>query len=468
MQPNRFKLIMFISWYKNTIKILKDEPELWLAYMYGQQLSNVPQLISDKSRHRRLPAQLLKFSYSLLRTWRPFTSFDAHNTKYFVYAGTNNQIESLSSTVCALRAKNASITTLGSKNLLGLKEQNYQPLVFSTTDIIKTLVIVSIRGPLFYQQIKNIHPQAVNEWFVDLYRMYAYLVYFERVLRQLQPEFVITANDHSNANRCLLGVAHQLGIETVYLQHASVSNIFPALRVNHAFLDGQSALDSYLQCEKNQPDTNRQAPLPKVYLSGQKKPIVNIDKQGIKSIGIAINPLDDIDVAIEFANQLAAIGHHLIIRWHPRQSEHDIAKCRGAFVKNKYIALSDPKIEKVNDYLSRIIWLVAGNSSIHLEAALANVTSIYYELTPAHIYDYYGYVKNGLAIEANSVLQISNLIKDGISINDSAIPFIRYYSATYNTDWDGLEGQLVAEVLESYHEDRPIPIESLNYRDLII
>lgn len=462
---------MFISWYKSIKKFLKDEPELWLAYPYGQQLDNIPQLLESELHHRGLPTQLLKFSYTLMRTWRPFTSNGVpQDGSFFVFAGTSNQMDSLDSTIDTLKEKGAVVNVITHKGLLNGREQKerYIPLAFSSSDVLKALLLVMVRGPFLYRELKDLHPQAVNNWFDTFCSIYVYLAYFHRVLSKTKPRFVITANDHSITNRCMLTVAHQLGIETVYLQHASVTNIFPALRVNYAFLDGQCALDTYLQCEENQPNTDRQVPLPKVFLSGQKKSIANSAKQGIKSIGIAINPLDNIDIAIEFANQLAALEHHITIRWHPRQSEYDITKCRDAFAKNKDITLSDPKIEKVGDFLSRIIWLIAGNSSIHLEAALANVTSIYYELTPAHIYDYYGYVKNGLAIKADSVLQISNLIKDGISINDNAIDFIRYYSATYKTDWDGLEGQLVAEVLESYGENKPPPIKPLDYRDLLV
>ena len=115
---------------------------------------------------------------------------------------------------------------------------------------------------------------------------------------------MITSNDHNVPNRCMLAVAHHLGIKTVYLQHASVSPIFPALRVNYAFLDGQCALDIYRQCEPNQPNTNRNAPLPKVILSGQKKHVKRSEKSQSTLIGVAFNVLDDAEAGIAFINAL--------------------------------------------------------------------------------------------------------------------------------------------------------------------
>jgi len=453
---------MTIGWYKSIKAILKNEPELWLAYLHGQQLDNIPHLTESKPRYRGLPLQLLKFSYTLLRTWRPLTSSRVpQDGSYFFFAGTSNQMDSLDSTIDALREKGTVVTAIADKNLLNQQERKkrYIPLAFSTVDTLKAVLLLMVRGPFLYRELNKLHPQAVSWWFANFCLIYAYLAYFERVLPQIQPKFVITANDHNIPNRCMLAVAHQLGIETVYLQHASVSNIFPALRVNYAFLDGQCALDTYRQCEKNQPNTNRQIPVPKVFLSGQKKLIIKNDKNGIEVIGIALNSLDDIDVAIDFINQLADMEYKLIVRWHPGQAERDVRKYREKFAGNSRITLSEPKTEKVSDFLSRITWLVAGNSSIHLEAALAGVTSIYYEITPASIPDYYGYVKNGLAIEVSSVEEVSNLLKSDLSMSADSKEFVRYYSSTYQTNWEGLEGQLVAEILDCISNEKKTIID---------
>lgn len=455
---------MGIGWYKSIKKILKEEPELWLSYIHGQQLENVTHLTGIKPRYRGLPLQLMKFSYLLIKTWRPFSSNDIDNSaQYFFFAGTSNQMDSLDPTIDALREKGAVVTAIAFKDLLNRQErkERYIPLTFSTIDILKTVLLVTVRGPFLYKELKKLHPEAVSWWFSNFCLVYVYLVYFQRVLPQIQPRFVITANDHNVPNRCMLAVAHQLGIETVYLQHASVSNVFPALRVSYAFLDGQCGLDIYRQCEKNQPNTNRKVPIPEVFLSGQKKPIIKNSKEGIESIGVALNSLDDIDSAIGFISQLSDLGCSTVIRWHPGQAEHDIKKIRNLFEADSVVALSDPKQEPVSDFLSCINWLVAGNSSIHLEAALAGVQPFYYELTLASTSDYYGYVKNGLAIKVNSVDELNTLMRDELNtpnLKDS----IRYYSSTYQTEWEGQEGRIVATTLCSIVEGARVPIDPID------
>jgi len=455
---------MSIIWYKNIKAILKGEPELWLAYLQGQQLENLPHLTGKKSRYRGLSLQLFKFSYLLIRTWRPFSSNNInYNASYFFFAVTSNQIDSLNSTIDSLKKRGAVVIAVAPKNLINCpeREERYIPLILNSSDLLKTLFLVVRRGPSLYQELKKLHPEAVSGWYADFCLVYAYLCYFQRILSLTLPEFVVTANDHSVPNRCMIAVAHQLGIETAYLQHASVSKFFPALRVNYAFLDGQSALDTYRQCEKNQPDTDRQAPIPRIFLSGQKKSIIRNNDKTTECIGIALNSLDDIDIAIGFINQISDIGYNLSIRWHPAQTEYDIKKIRELSERESTIVLSDPKKEPVSSFLSHITWLVAGNSSIHLEAVLAGVSSVYYELTSVSNPDYYGYVENGLALEVNSVEELNNLVKCGVSISNESKNFIRYYSSTYQTEWEGREGELVAKTLESLREGKETPINSL-------
>ena len=149
---------------------------------------------------------------------------------------------------------------------------------------------------------------------------------------------------------------------------------------------------------------------------------------------------------------------HPRLRWHPGQAILDIKQYRVAFVSSERVSLSDPNIESISDFMAKIGWLIAGNSSIHLEAAIAGVMPIYYELTrPDHI-DYYGYVKHGVthsAASATEVLELIERTRHGHTQNAEAI---RYYSATYCTEWDGREGELVAECLQKLYLGEKLPV----------
>lgn len=439
-----------MGWYKDINAILEQEPETWLAYLYGQQLENIPHLTRTKPRFRGLVLRLCVYFLFLVRHFalRQPTGLKT-KADFVVFAGTANQMSSLEGTTNILKRNGKRVLEIGHGKLLHTDDQRdrYIPFSFNVPDIVKSLVLLGRHGASLYKDLQKKHPSAVQSYFNNFCSVYTYLVYFHRVLKKTKPDFVITSNDHNPPNRSLLAVAHYLGIKTVYLQHASVSNLFPALRADYAFLDGQCALDTYRECEKNQPETKRQAPTPKVLLTGQKKHLARSDKRNAAAIGVALNALDDSATAIRFVKELANAGQQVRVRWHPGQSERHVAQYLTVFSGIAQVQLSNPKTEPVSDFMANIRWLVAGNSSIHLEAALAGVTPIYYELTPPDNPDYYGYVRHGLAKRANSAAEIVALMAAGFGVEGPDVEAVRYYSATYLTEWDGSEGELVGEIL---------------------
>lgn len=455
-----------MSWFKNITSILRSEPETWLSYLHGQQLHNRPHFVREKPRYTGLVLQVAKFGATLLCDLRLKKQPELNGpTKFFVFAGTANQMRSLDQTIEALVTKGENVVAVGNPRLLTPEDHanGYVPFQLTLTDIFRALVLFSTRGWGLYRVLKEKHPVSVGWHFSTFCSVYTYLGYFYRVLSRTSPEFVITANDHTVPNRCMLAVAHHIGIKTVYLQHASVSNIFPALRVNYAFLDGQCALDTYRECEPNQPGTPRNVPVPEVILSGQKKHLKRMTGSNADAVGVALNALDDSEVAIEFIQALAAEGVNVRLRWHPGQAPRDTQAYRSVFEKNERVTLSDPKQETISDFMEHIGWLIAGNSSIHLEAALAGVMPIYYELTPPDLPDYYGYVKHGLAQPADSVEGVLELVRrtqDSHSPNEEAV---RYYSSTYLTEWDGREGELVAESLVRLSVGEELPVKAVSF-----
>jgi len=440
-----------MGWYKDINAILEQEPETWLAYLYGQQLENIPYLTRSKPKFMGWLLRLCAYCLFLARHFA-FLQPGASKIKadYVVFAGTANQMSSLEGTTDVLKEKGLRVVEVGHGKLLNTKDQQarYIPFSFTVLDIAKSLVLLLRNGPALYKELQRKHPASIQSYLDRFFSTYTYLVYFHRILRRTSPDYVITANDHNPANRSLLAVAHYLGIKTVYLQHASVSPLFPALRVDYAFLDGRCALDTYRECEKNQPAINRKVPMPKVLLTGQKKHLVRTDSIQSKAIGIALNVLDNTIAAIQLVKVLAEAGQELRVRWHPGQSERDIKQYMAAFNDISQVAVSNPETEPVSDFMAQIGWLVAGNSSIHLEAALAGIVPIYYELTPPDRSDYYGYVKRSLAKLARSHADIVDMVASAASFEERPdVDVVRYYSATYLTEWDGKEGELVAECL---------------------
>lgn len=447
-------------WYKRLKAILEGEPEWWLAYLHGQQIENLPVLTRKKPRFRGFILQIAKYFFILLRDLRFTQPVELEKqAKFFVFAGTSNQMSVLDDTIDRLMHGGQGVVAVANRKFLAYGEQKnrYAPFYLSLIDIMRAIALLVRRGPNLYRTLRAKHEISVGWHFATFCSVYSYLAYFYRVMLQVRPEFVITSNDHNVPNRCMLAVAHHLGIKTVYLQHASVSPVFPALRVNYAFLDGQCSLDTYRQCEPNQPNTNRNVPSPKVILSGQKKHIKRSTNRNNTVIGVALNALDNPLAGIQFVKDLVANGLCIRLRWHPGQIDRDTAQYRRVFSANKMVLLSDPRKEPISEFLGQVGWLIAGNSSIHLEAALAGVMPIYYEFTPADHPDYYGYVKYGLTKPAASVFEVVKFVEETQDSHSPNVDAVRYYSSTYLTEWDGKEGELVATCLQRLELGEVLP-----------
>ncbi|MCP3177408.1 hypothetical protein MJO47_09880 [Desulfuromonas sp. KJ2020] len=435
-------------------QILSREDETILAYLHGQKFQQIPSLRSQKPLLRGIFCRVLAFLYYLLKncvSWR--LDLNLEKVDYLVYAETSNQMDALASSLQELKHKNLKFVALGKVNLINndFRKKFYNPQRFNFLDAVSALILVFLRGNRLRRKLLHQGDKVLVTCFFDHFcKSYLYLAYFIRVLEKYQPLFVIGSNDHSVSNRCLYAAANFLGIKTVYMQHASVNNNFPALRFDYAFLDGMASLECYQRCEVNPPARKPGFPLPLVFLSGQKKQLLKyVHGNSRPFVGLAINTLDPSGAVIELVNFLVAHGTKIKLRWHPRQQIDVVEKIKIQFRKSPCVSLSDPAMEDVAQFLSQCHSLIAGNTSIHLEAELMGVKTFYYELAKNTFSDVYGYVAGGLTEKVSDLSCLLNLIETNntSSLRRPNAEVIRHYSASFNTCWEGREGELVVETL---------------------
>lgn len=434
--------------------ILRIEPEWCLHYLAGQKSAELKHL--HDVAPGRLKGPLLKTLWFIVRPWLKekklwSQSSPIEKAKYFVYACTGNQMKSLIGFVEALSEKGESCQFVSQDKLIAEHaiEEHCVPYAKTVSDVAVSQV-VAVLGFLRLNRGLSYLPDKIRDGqYSNFLSAYVYLAVFLRILREVRPEYVVVSNDHSPGPRCLVAAAHYLGIKTVYMQHASVCNIFPALRFNYAFLDGEKSLRVYEECENNSPADIKLYPKPVIFLSGQKKKLY-IEKNNLrKKIGIAINMLDSINNVVDVINKLTKNGFSILLRWHPNQSLDDIAKINTVFENNSKVGLSNPKSQDVSAFLGESSSLIAGNSSIHLEAAIMGVKTIYYEMAPSERPDYYGYVREGISVFAETIDDIFAFIYKNECANlEERYSAIKRYSETYGTIWHGREGELVAETLQ--------------------
>lgn len=437
-----------MSWLRELDEILNSEPETWLAYQLGQHLENMPHLSRVGPRRTGMFWQVVKLVFWLVKRTRirRFPAGKHDNAQYVFFADTLNQMNALDTTIDELSALGQNVVAICKSDYRNNKERKarYVKYHLGLADILAGLVLLTKRGPSLYRQLRNRNDVSVDWYFYQFCSCYFFLPFFYFMLRKLQPDIVITANDHNIANRCMLAAAHALNIKTAYLQHASVGELFPALRVNYAFLDGMSALETYRKCELNQPDQARDVPVPEVFLTGLKKKLRKPEGKR-EAVGVAVNVLDDAEKAVALVNKIVERGQRVCFRWHPGQHDDDVRYFRKHLSNTSGVMLSNPLQESVDAYLDKVKFVVAGNTSLLFEAAVSRVQPIYYELQPLDIKDVYGFVQHGLAHQVHSESELLELVSgEGAKINEEAV---RYYSRTFDTEWELHEGELVARSL---------------------
>jgi len=272
-------------------------------------------------------------------------------------------------------------------------------------------------------------------------------------LRCVSPSVVVVSNDHLTHTRTLVAAAKAVGIPTIYVQHASVTAQFPPLVFDYALLEGRDALTKYDRVSSDS----------KVFLIGMPKadsyhPYINT-RTHVKSVGICTNALVSVSCV---KTLLELLTQHctecaFTLRPHPRDANREggIWQKLAAQYNVRY---SDGRTEFAFDFLKEVDAIIAGDSSILLEAALLNVVPLYYDFSGEKQLDHYGYVQNGLA-EYHG--QPSDLVR---SLNQmvQSKPYVRrqakLYCATVDTSFDGHSAELGADLIRKIAYDQGVDL----------
>lgn len=281
----------------------------------------------------------------------------------------------------------------------------------------------------------------IKKYFTRLWSTYGYYHIAKEYLEQYQVKVLVVSSDQGEFHRCLLLRSKKLGIKSIYVQHASVAKGFPKLIASYSFLDGQESLDKYLFA--GQPEGE-------VVLSGGVRfdPIFQRykpkDIEQLRTIGIAINMLDDFQKVKSLCIHLLEHGFKLILRPHPRYGALDTA-----WLAAKGIAFSDPKTESSFDFISHIDLMVSNESAIHLDSALMRCPSVVYNFSNNPILDHYSYIKSGLVKVANDEQLLLEMTANPKSLLPSK-ETLQFYNASCGTASEGHLGEILAETIKNF------------------
>ncbi len=258
------------------------------------------------------------------------------------------------------------------------------------------------------------------------------------ILNNPHLKMIVLASDQNIENRSLIELAEKYKIKTLYVQHASVTKDFPTLPITYSFLDGQESFDKYDHGEEM---------TGKFILSGGARfdffyKYKNEEKK--YDVGIALNALDNME---KVSNLCKYIKKHyssrIIVR--PHVSLLLNKRFKSDFFISQGIDISDSLKEPSCAFISKIKKMIAGESAIHLDAAIMDVPSIIYNMSDRdEILDIYSYVKNGLVKSYNSLEDLVFALTFDINILTETK---KYYNASYDTPMEGKVGKMISSFI---------------------
>ena len=322
-----------------------------------------------------------------------------------------------------------------------------------------SIILFGIRFPILFKNLKKIKNKNIKSNFFDIFlQSYIYVPYFLNLLNRTNPNLIIVSNDHSVDNRSLRLAAEILDVKTVYMQHATVTKSFPPLEYDYAFLDSKFSLKTYINSYNSHKvffnKIKKNISECKIFLTGLNKNFI-LKKKNLQpnSFGIALSFLDDQDSVIYLLEKTKFLSMDCIIRLHPAQKKSEFPKIISYVKKNKWLTFSDPTREALSDYLSKIRFLFASNSSIHLDANIYGIKTFSYNLNQKiNVNDYYGFIKKGLTKKLNKNFDPKKILRFFIKekkINEKGIiKKKKYFSETYNTVWQNKETKLIANIID--------------------
>ena len=357
---------------------------------------------------------------------------------YYFVTSKNNDCSTFENKVVFIALTNNQFYTLDPIQKKISNSIVFSPLLFSflNKENKSTQIFIKRLSYLFdlicqnYFFIKILKSMYFKYFTVAFYNAGFYNAYCN-IFKSYKPSAIVFSNDVHPHIRSFVKAAKQEGIPTIYIQHCTASSVFPIIDYDYAFLEGQFSVDSYLISPKS-----------KVRLVGMPK----YDKfkyfantgSTVKTIGIAINAIDnDDDKIIRLFSELSSITNtKIIFRPHPA-----LLPFKKTFGWHEF---SNPNLESSFVFLKKIDVLIAGNSSIHVEAALLNITCFHLDLTINNYLDYFDFIKNGISIQS-SIDEISDQIRLNSTHRYSPLSKVKYYNDVINTAYYGKSTELVVD-----------------------
>lgn len=436
-----------VDLFNSSNRLIRKYGEEFFPYIYTNAYDELPYL--DQKKKAGVILRILVFCRNIVT--RVGHARVPPKVEYLYFSGSKNQFDSLRACFKAHGKTIKSSMLLDGPATVVNSEKRFEVVRLEVKPLIITILLFMLRAPSLFFRMRQVLYRQRQKYFDRYCACYIYVPYFYHYLQVTRPKMVVMSNDHSPANRSLLYVCKDLGIKTAYMQHASVSSLFPPLEFDYSFLDGAVALEHYRLIPNN-----RQLTMPvasSIFLTGQKKQ-VSRDAQG-EALGLGFSHLDSNKDIFRCIQRFASFDSAVSVRLHPSHSESSVAEIEEFVKLIPNVEINSAKNQPVSEYLESIAVFFGTITSLHLEIALTGVPVYALEGLGNSLVDYYGYVKSGLC---RSVVfdEVDRQFVQKIEFkqSESEILALQNYSATFGTIWQNREGELVAKIIEELEMEK--------------
>lgn len=349
------------------------------------------------------------------------------------------------------RALQPLVANLPDSNFVGMYGFGQQQLPVFWAYVISIPFLPLVVGKLV--RAKRLTQKAYLYVFDDYWLTYGSYILMRSILRINQPTMVIVANDHSLWARTFVKAAKDEDIPTTYIQHASVTERFPALNFEYALLEGQDAAEKYAK---------RGSSTTKVFLIG----IPRLDKYyhainnspSIQKVGVCVGLKTTLSQLIPLSEELNSIFPLLqfTLRPHPGDLRYADWKNLAARYRWKY---SDATVEASGEFLSHVDFVISEDSNVLLEAVLMNIEAVCYDFSGENT-DWYGFRKNKLVKHLAEPKVTALYLRERLSVSTQNVRMkAKRYCATVDTKYDGHSLTLALNLLRSFAKEDDITNE---------
>lgn len=450
------------------ISLLCRLPEWDLAHLHARLIATTGRCPPQRSYVFCLVHQLLRLTRRWLRRLGTTAAFThgASNTQIWAYVATRNQWNAIQPILDCLRARDRSLLVLVDPDLdaADIAESGYETLRLSYGPrvILCAFFLLLRRLPVLWSWcVKQGLPSRFFTSLSEFALAYPLLLCAPALLRDGRPLLMLLANDHTPDSSALWVAATDLGLPTAYVQHAFVTSDFPPLHCTLNFLYGRFALEAYLDSAARFPSSSLAGydvtggPLVReVVLTGAVSRVRSSTfLPSDSSVGLGINHGDDPDLIGSFVRALSCASLRILIRPHPRYPRHLLHHLRRSLVSLPNVLILAPSQQSLESFLGSISVLVAGDSSLHLDAALAGIACFYLPGGRGPSGDYYGFRERGLVRPWPEMLLRSlsgQPLLEALARYQAPAVVLREYSLSFASCLQGHESNCIAAWIDGW------------------